>query len=128
MTRDQGLLFTHLKMTGEAAAWVERTADWAEPTTTSAKVLEVMALMARATRTLANGKRRPWSDPQEHLVATHNFGRQAWAVLDQVLSSLPPEYRYDALHAEAMNHVAAMRKDQREQFSKRKNSSSGTLS
>jgi hypothetical protein len=130
--------------------------------------------MYAATGTLSKGKQRPWSNPQDYLVASHDLGRQAWTALDQVLHSLPPEYRwerydvpcingcqsysdvlwvgdyfcfdcwanaktneaiqraywrspddetfernvsYDALHAESMNQVAAMRVEQREQFS-----------
>ena len=96
MARDQGLLFEHLKITGEALARIE---DYAG----SPPVLDALEFMAKATRTLANGKRWPWSDSQEHLRAAHALGRQAWTELELVLNRLPPEFRWQRYDAPCIN-------------------------
>src|SRR3954451_22904799 len=94
MARDESLLFHHLKMTGEAIAWVQRTVDWAEPNARATHMLDAVKLMTQATRTLAKGKRRPWSDPQEHLEAAYALGCQAWVTLFYTLKNMPPQYRW----------------------------------
>src|SRR4051794_24231239 len=103
MARDESLLFHHLKMTGEAIAWVERTINWAEPNARSARTLEALGLIAQATRTLAKGKRRPWSNPQDHLAAAYDLGCQAWLELAQLLKATPPEYRWERYDVPCLN-------------------------
>jgi hypothetical protein len=90
MARDEALLFQQLQTTGWAIRWVEEF-------TGPQAILDASELIAEAGRTLAKGKQRPWSNPQEHVLAAHRLGGHAFVAINAVLRTIQPVAETDYL-------------------------------